>query len=250
LARDSERRELSNQTGTHGAPNESPWLAGAILSGHGLSGGIGALLLGGLTWPSFRSVVDVLLVLLAVSMLFGRRTIGTIEYIPIYNPEFEQRIRMRYQSEIRQLTGLGFDQIFFYGESFLLIRLFLLFPALIVLMMLSKREVMTVQNGTKFLSGYPVFTSGDKTAYSQPSGLGIKFHTAFQDGVILMTKNYGDTRGYGPTVRVHSIREASIGETWAEHQRRVQMAEMDGKRVDRQISFQAFAEISHKETAV
>jgi hypothetical protein len=43
--------------------------------------------------------------------------------------------------------------------------------------------------------------------------------------------------------------KASISETWAKHQERIAALEAEGKCVDRQTSFQAYAEISYKETA-
>jgi hypothetical protein len=219
-------------------------------AGSGFVAGSATLLVRGPIRPSFWSVVEVLLLLLFLSSLFGRRFIGTIEHVQIYNPEFEQRIRIRYQFEIAQFTNLGFTFLFSCGEAIPLIRLLLLFPALVVLMMWLKREVMTIHSGTKFLTGYAIFVSGDKTAYAEANGLGVKFRTAFQDGSILMTKNYGDATGYAPIVVVQGTKNASISDLWIEHQRRTQTLEAEGKRIDRQISFQAFAEISHKETAV
>ena len=204
------------------------------------------------------TVVEALLFLFGVAAFFSPKDslgilvglFGGIEYVQIYSPEFEQRIRTRYQSQSDQLMNLGFAPLFFIGETFPLIRLLLIFPALIVLMMWLKREVMTVQSGTKFLAGYPIFASGNKTAYGHPNGLGVKFHTAFQDGTLLVTKNYGDATGYAPITVVQGTKNASICDLWIGHQRRTQALEADGKRIDRQISFQAYAEISHKETAL
>jgi hypothetical protein len=175
---------------------------------------------------------------------------GTIEPVQICIPEFEQRIRTRYQSETGQLTSLGFDHLFFFGEAIPLIRLLLLFPALIVFQMWLKRVPMTVYEETKNLSGNPVFASRDKTTYAHPNSLGVTFHTAFQDGTILATKNYGDPTDYGPTVEAQCMKDASISDLWTAHQRRTQELEADDKRIDRQISFQAYSEISRKETAV
>jgi len=46
------------------------------------------------------------------------------------------------------------------------------------------------------------------------------------------------------------MKKASISELWTAHQRRTQEFEVEGKRVDSQVSFQAYSEISRKETAV
>ena len=64
-----------------------------------------------------------------------------------------------------------------------------------------------------------------------------------------MSKNYGDDNSRGPMVVINYCKKASISDTWAEHQKRIAVLEAEGKRADRQTSFQAWAEISHKETA-
>ena len=174
---------------------------------------------------------------------------GTIEHIQIFSPELEQRIRARYQSEISQLKDLGFDYLFSDGESFSLFRLVMLFPALIVFMMLCKREVMTVHDGTKILNCHPIFAARNRTAYACPGVFGVSFDTAFQDGTILLSKNSGDDNTRGAMIVINCCKGASIADTWARHQERIVALEAEGKRVDRQTSFQFYAEMSHKETA-
>jgi hypothetical protein len=257
---DSKVREPKTQTDIR---DEKKWkrrleAVGLFSVGLGLAMEFGRLPIGYRSRHPIWTTVEAFFFLLGVAAFFSPKgslgffhgLFGGIEYVQIYSPDFERRIRTRYQSECDQLTNLGFAPLFFYGEAFPLIRLLLVFPALIVLMMWSKREVMTVHNGTKFLAGYPIFASQNKTAYAEPNGLGIKFHTAFQDGTLLVTKNYGNSTGYAPIAVVQGTKNASISDLWIEHQRRTQAMEAEGKRIDRQISFQAFAEISHKETAV
>jgi hypothetical protein len=109
--------------------------------------------------------------------------------------------------------------------------------------------VLTIHEGTKFLSGYPVLISRDKTCFAQSCGLGSKFYTVFQDGTLLVSKAYDDgNMGHGPTI-VKFAQKASIADTWASHQSRIQALEAEGKRVDRQTSFESYAEMSHRETA-
>jgi len=74
----------------------------------------------------------------------------------------------------------------------------------------------------------------------------MKFHTAFQDGTILMTKNFGGKTKYGPKVVAHILKNASISDTWAEHKKQIQTLEATGKQIDRQISFQTFSDISYE----
>ena len=174
---------------------------------------------------------------------------GTIGHIQIFSHELEQRIRKRYQSEISQLTDLGFDYLFSDGEAFSLFRLALILPALTVIHMRCNGEVIALDDGTKLLVCYPVFISRNKTAFGYASGLGVKFYTAFQDGTLLVSKAYSDANIPAAPMIVKFAEKASISETWAKHQERIAALEAEGKCVDRQTSFQAYAEISYKETA-
>jgi len=174
--------------------------------------------------------------------------LGTVEHIQIFFPEFEQRIRTRYQSEISELNNLGFDYSFSDGQSLSLFRLPLLLPAIVVIGLWFKRRPMTLHGGTKILFVYPVLISRNKNSFSEIGDLGVNFNTAFQDGTILVSKCYKDESALGPMI-VKYAQKASISDTWTEHQKRIAALEAEGKRVDRQTSFQAWAEISYKETA-
>ena len=175
---------------------------------------------------------------------------GTIGHVQIISPELEQRIRLRYRSEIYQLTVLGFDYQFSDGETVSIFRLALIFPALVMLMMWRKREIITIRDGRYFLVGHPVYVSKDKTSFAEPCGLGTKFYTAFQDGMILISKDYGESIGLRPIVFENTCTGSSITDTWFSHQKRIEALEAEGKRVDRQTSFEFYSEIERKETAL
>ena len=191
-------------------------------------------------------VINVFIVLALIAAFFGKQLTGPTEYIQISSPPFEQRIQNRYRSESSQLSNLGFSPLFFYGEAFPLSRLLLIYPAFLFLIMWLNREVVTVQNGSKLLFGFPVFNSSSRSTYAHPNQLGVKFHTLFQDGTILLTKSFAGKSKYGPTVVLHKVANGSIGNTWAEHQKQIQALEAAGKRVDSAISFEAFARISNE----
>jgi hypothetical protein len=190
-------------------------------------------------------LVAVILVLNLLPLLL-QWTVGTVGLVEIRSPEFEQRIRKRYETEISQLTDLGFYHLFFVGDDTSVFRLFLIFPALIVFTMWRKGVPMIVQNG-RLHTGNPVFLARDKTAFAHPNTLGITFHTAFQDGTLLVTKNFGNDARYIPSIVGNSRPGASIGSLWAAHQERLQALMAAGRRVDSQSSFQAYEEIIHKE---
>lgn len=174
---------------------------------------------------------------------------GPIGHVQITSPELEQRIRTKFQPEIDQLSGLGFDIIFFFGETFSIFRIVFLLPAIYLIDSWIKKVPITLHDGTKVLIGNPVFISKDKSSYAHPNLMGVTFNTAFLDGTILASKNYGYDSEHGPTIVFNHCPEASISDTWVEHQKRIELLEARGRSVDRQTSFQAYAEISSRETA-
>ena len=187
---------------------------------------------------------------LKADMQFLDLVTGTIGHVQIISPELEQRIRLRYQSEIYQLKVLEFDYQFSDGETVSIFRLALIFPALVMLMMWRKREIITIHDGRYFLVGHPVYVSKNKIAFAEPCGLGTKFYTAFQDGMILISKNYGESLGLRPIVIENTCTGASITDTWFSHQKQIEALEAEGKRVDRQTSFEFYSEIERKETTL
>ena len=193
-------------------------------------------------------VIAVLIVLNMLPFLFDW-TVGTIDLVQIFSPEFEQRARKRYQAEMALLTNMGFDMAFFAGDSTSVFRMLLILPAIIVFQMRRGGVPMTVQNGTRLLTGNPVFISRDKSAYAHPNSLGFTFHTGFQDGTVLVSKNFGDGSGYIPAIVCNTCLAASASNTWAAHQKRMEELVAEGRRVDLQTSFQAYREIVLKEQA-
>lgn len=70
-----------------------------------------------------RTVHIPMRIVLAVSILaliasfFGSKLMGHATYVQISSPDFERRIRNRYQSQCEQLSRLGFAPLFSYGEA-------------------------------------------------------------------------------------------------------------------------------------
>ena len=204
--------------------------------------------------PQFR--LRIILAIVIAIPLFLRMlpslfdwTVGTPDLVQIFSPEFEQQARMRYRAEMALLTDMRFDLAFFVGDSTSVFRMLLILPAIIVFDMWRGGVPMTIQNGTRLLTGNPVFISRDKSAYAHPSSLGFTYHTRFQDGTVLVSKNFGDDSGYIPAIVGNTCPAASAGDTWAAHQKRMAELEAEGRRVDRQTSFQAYREIVLKEQA-
>jgi hypothetical protein len=173
---------------------------------------------------------------------------GPIGHVRIRSVAFEKRVRARFQSEIAQLTRLDFEYSYSDGETFSLLRMPLVLPALTAFAMWRNHEAMTIYRGTKLLAGFPVLSSSDRRTCANPSGLGVKFYTAFTDGTLLVSKNFDDPTSAAPMVVKH-CKAASIAQAWAEHQGRIEELEAEGKHVDCDTSFEAYAELSQKETA-
>jgi hypothetical protein len=173
---------------------------------------------------------------------------GTVKYIQIQSSRYIERIRELYRSEADELAALGFVEVFCFGEGFSIFRLFLIFPAIVMISMMRKGEALTLQGGY-VVNGNPVFGARDSSALVSVSRLGTKFYTAFQDGTLLISKTYTIDMGDRPGI-IDCAREASIGDIWAEHQRQTQALETEGKRIDRQNSFQFYSELSRRDKPV
>jgi hypothetical protein len=178
---------------------------------------------------------------------FLHSVFGTIKHVRIISPQLDRRVRERYQSEINELTGLGFDYVYSDGECFSLFRLLLVIPALILLGLRSERMPMTIGGGS-IMVGYPVLASRIKSTIANPDGRRVKFYTGFQDGTLLVSGNYQDPTSRGPGI-LRDFHAGSIGDTWARHQARIAALEAEGKRMDRQSDHQAYVAMSERDTA-
>jgi hypothetical protein len=168
--------------------------------------------------------------------------LGPTEYVQIAPLGIRRRIQKRYQSEIEQLRAMGFDPVFDFGQAFPLFRIFLVFPAILILLMWLHREVMGIQDRTKFVSAHPVFVARDKSALAHTFGLGTKFYTAFEDGTLLVSKSFKDRMPGGEGLVKHGKR-GTLEETWADHQGRIRAMEAQGKRINRQSGFDFYCSL-------
>ena len=192
-------------------------------------------------WPI---VVGLAFILGLAGILFPFQAFGEVGYVQISSPHLEDRIRARYQSQIDQLSLLGFSYRFSEGQTFPIVNLVFIFPAIVLLVMLWKREVIVLYRGRAFLIGHAIYGSADNSTFGHPSGLGIVLHTAFLYGSILMSTNYESKNSRSPRVERHSYKGASISDTWAAHQRSVETRGANGAEIDRDMSFKAYVGIN------
>ena len=172
------------------------------------------------------------------------QTFGDVGYIQVSSSGLEERIRSRYRSENDQLSLLGFSYLFSVGQTFPIVSLILILPAIVLLMMLWSREVVTLLGGKEFLVGRPIYASADRTTFAHSGGLGIVFLTAFQYGSILMSANFESNNSPGSRIEKRGYKGASISETWAAHQRSVQTRVANGAEIDRDMSFKGYVAIN------
>jgi hypothetical protein len=250
LEQGSERSAVNTQAGTRGKQKSVLPIIVAFVIGLGLvwlARGLPEQYKPKFDWHIILAICLAVMFILRMLPTFFDWTVGTIGLVQIFSPEFEQRARKRYQAEMALLTDLGFDLAFFVGDSTSVFRMLLIFPAIVVFDMWRNGVPMTVQNGTRLLTGNPVFISRDKSAYAHPNSFGFTFHTGFQDGTALVSKNFGDDTGYISSIVGNTCPAASAADTWAAHQKRLEELVAEGRRVDRQTSFQAYREIVLKE---
>ena len=179
---------------------------------------------------------------------FFLKSFGKAEFVQISSREFERRVKTRYQSEISQLESIGFRFLFVEAQTFPVLRLLLGFPAVVLLLMWGKREVITLHPGPRLLTARPIFGSADNSTYAHPSGLGSMFHTGFKDGSLLVSCNYGQSGTYGdrakgPVYTRHVYKSSSISDLWARHQHEVRQIRTDSNPVASKMTFADYIEM-------
>jgi hypothetical protein len=168
---------------------------------------------------------------------------GQIAYTDEVPPEIQERIRGRYRMPIETLNSLGFDMVFFQGQTFPILRLAMVFPAVVIAMMLLNREVITLYGGARLLVGHAVLTSADRETYALILRLGVLFATSFENGEVLISCNYGHDNLKWKNLTRRAYRGQSIADTWAKHQDSIRSIEVQGIRADREPTFEKFVNL-------
>ena len=187
--------------------------------------------------------------LLALFVLFGMSSLGSVGYEEIADLRIEERVRERYATQIAQLSSLGFSYVFTSGEAMSLLRTLLIYPAIVYLQMRMKGEVLTLHGG-KLLLAVPVFTSSDGRVFWHSNALGTTFHTSFASGQILITKNYKGVCDSceTPEVVMHGS-NGTIAEAWQTHKEWLNNLDTAANPAKRDRSYQAYADIARREDA-
>jgi hypothetical protein len=176
---------------------------------------------------------------------FLQALFGTIEHAPIDSQELDQRIRARFQSQIDELTGLGFDYLCSDGESFPLLRLLLVIPAIVTIGIWREGTPISVRAGS-ILAGYPLLVFRIKSTFAHVDGPRVKFLTAFKDGTLLVSGNYDNPIPRGPGI-LRYCQAGTVAETWTKHRARIQALETDASNIDSRSAYEAYVEMSARD---
>ena len=165
----------------------------------------------------------------------------TFEHITKRNEK--DKIKKRYRASILELKNLGFQGYCFYTEissTFSLATGFLTF-----LMMLGKKEVLSIRFPLRIATSYPLLTMPDTHTYAVVYALETRFQTLFTDGTMLITGTEGRIPNYADTDEKIYRQGAtqSIALAWEQHQKRVEVFKQEGKQEQRDTRFQDYAEM-------
>jgi len=193
-------------------------------------------------------LAGVVLCLLGLVLAFGMKSLGSVSHDEISDPCVEQRVRVRYSSDIDELTSLGFSYAYTSGEGMALSHVLLIYPAFILLRARANGAVLTLGSGGKILLAAPVLISADRRTFAYPESLGVSFYTSFRNGSLLVTKNF-DLPVFGTAEYMLQASDATDTEAWQTHKERLGNLDTEANPANRDRSYQAFADIALREDA-
>jgi hypothetical protein len=112
----------------------------------------------------------------------------SISYDVVQDSHTADRVRRRFAEPISRLVRLGFGEVCIYRETGPAYSALTAFPA--ALLMLMRREVVGLFPPWKLSGAFPLLIHTAPPAYAIPFGLGVKFHTRFEDGTALVTATF------------------------------------------------------------
>lgn len=111
-----------------------------------------------------------------------------VTYVPDVPPAIERRVRVRYADQVHALTELGFEELCCYSE--LLGNYSLLHSLPTVILMLSRREVLSWRPRLQAAVSFLLLRHRHPETIALPLGLGVKFYTGFADGTLVLTASF------------------------------------------------------------
>jgi hypothetical protein len=122
------------------------------------------------------------------------------------------------------------------------------FPAAVL--MLLRREVLALLPPWRLSGAFPLLIRIAPPTYAYAFGLGVKFHTRFEDGAVLVTATFASQLPAAPNPIRKQARRMSVEAGWDWHRQRVEGMVREGRSVDRNLGFAGFAEVCRLEDQV
>jgi hypothetical protein len=168
------------------------------------------------------------------------------DYTQITEPDLQAQVRARYSAEIQSLTAIRFHPLCFYLEQLGPFSALLQLP--ILLLMLSKKEVLAIRRPLRLGAGFMLLAHPQPPAIALPMGMGVKLYSSFTDGSLLISSTFAPAAVPGPGSPIAKITGlAGTQDTWRLHQDRLRQLEEGGKIVQAQTSFDTYIAMSRQE---
>ncbi|MBZ5667820.1 MAG: M50 family metallopeptidase, partial [Acidobacteriia bacterium] len=166
------------------------------------------------------------------------------EYTEITDPKLQARVRARYEREIASLQSFGFRHLAYCLEVLPPYSAILRFP--LVLAMFNK-EIVVFPRPARLAVATVLFVHSDPASIADCMGMGVKFHTGFSDGALLISSSYRSPLVPAPNSRIiKNARCQSAEEAWLAHKKRAAELEAEGIAIHSSCSFGDYVEISKR----
>jgi len=174
---------------------------------------------------------------------------AAIAYDLVQDSHTADRVRRRFAAPIGRLTKIGFGEYCIYRETGPAYSALTAFP--VALLMLLRREVVSLMAPWRLSGAFPLLIRTGPPTYAYPFGLGVKFHTLFEDGTALVTATFNSQlvpAAAGPLRK--QARRLSVEAGWNWHRESVEGLLKEGRSVDRNLGFAGFVEVCRLEDQV
>lgn len=172
-----------------------------------------------------------------------------IDYDLVQDSYTADRVRRRFAAPIGRLTRLGFGEFCIYRETGPAYSALTAFPAAVL--MLLRREVVSLRAPWRLSGAFPLLIRTSPPAYAYAFGLGVKFHTRFEDGTALVTATFNSQlvpAAPGPLRK--QARRLSVEAGWDWHRASVEGLVKEGRSADCNLGFAGFVEICRLEDQI
>jgi hypothetical protein len=169
-----------------------------------------------------------------------------IAYDLVQDSHTADRVRHRFALPISRLTKIGFGEVCIYRETGPAYSALTAFP--VTLLMLLRREVLAMMPPWRLSGAFPLLIRTTPPTYAYPFGLGVKFHTRFEDGTALVTATFASQLVPAtPSPLRKQARRMSVEAGWDWHREGVEALVRDGRCTDLNLGFLGFVEVCRLE---